>query len=410
MTSPQSPRPRWTNWVGNQSFCPAEIVAAHSEEDVALAVRRAASSGMRLRAPGSGHSFTPVVETDGVLLDLAALSGVISTDTTNTTATAWSQTKVADFGPVLWEHGLGLANQGDIDAQAIAGAIATATHGSGVNMRNFSASLIGARLVDGRGDIRDLTERDHPDIMPALQTAIGVLGVMTQVTLKVARAYKLHERIAIMHVDEVLERWNELIQTYRHFSFFWMTSDASAKLYNLDAPADHCYVKLYQEFPADAPAPQLGAHERYDRAYKIYTQVYDPNFHEMEYFLPLTESKEIFKAQRRLMLRHTEDAVFPMEVRFCAADEAWLSPNYQRANMVVSVSGMPGTDYWPYLRRCDGLFREHMGRPHWGKLHFMTAARMADLFPRYADFCRVRKAFDPRGMFLNPHLRDLFGE
>lgn len=410
MTATSSTAPRWTNWVGNQSFRPAEMFAAHNEGEVSAAVRRAARDGLHLRVPGSGHSFTPVVETDGILLDASALSGVISADVEATTVTAWSQTKVADFGPSLWDRGLALSNQGDIDAQAIAGAIATATHGSGVNMRNFSASLIGARLIDGTGETRDINAAEHADVLPALQTAIGTLGVLTQVTLKVSRAYKLHERIAVMHVDEVLERWNELIQTYRHFSFFWMTSAASAKLYNLDAPADHCYVKLYQEFPADAPAPTLGDHERYDRAYKIYTQVYDPNFHEMEYFLPLTESKEIFRAQRKLMLKHAEDAVFPMEVRFCAADDAWLSPNYQRANIVVSVSGMPGKDYWPYLRRCDGLFREHMGRPHWGKLHFMTPSRLAELFPRYNDFCRVRKAFDPRGTFLNPHLRDLFGD
>lgn len=410
MTTPTPKQPVWTNWVGNQSFSPASIVTARAEADVIAAVQAAARQGQRLRVPGSGHSFTPVVETDGVLLDASALTGIISTDVANTSVKAWSQTKVADFGPILWDAGLALSNQGDIDAQAIAGAIATATHGSGVNMRNFSASLTGARIVDGRGEVHDLNAQDHPAILPALQTAIGTLGVMTQVTLKVSRAYKLHERIAILHVDEVLERWDELIQTYRHFSFFWMTSAASAKLYNLDAPADHCYVKLYQEFPSDAEAPKLKAKERYDRAYKIYTQIYDPNFHEMEYFVPLAQSKEIFKAQRALMLRTPDDAVFPMEVRFCAADEAWLSPNFKRANMVVSVSGMPGTNYWPYLKRCDALFKECAGRPHWGKLHFMTPSRMQDLFPHYEDFRRVRQQFDPRGTFLNPHLRDLFGD
>ena len=410
MIAKEHEKPRWTNWVGNQSFSPAEIVTARHEGDVIANVKRAARAGRRLRVPGSGHSFTPVVETDGILLDASALTGIISADYDTTSVTAWSQTKVADFGPALWEQGLALSNQGDIDAQAIAGAIATATHGSGVNMRNFSASLTGARIVDGRGEVHDLSAQSHPGIMPALQTAIGTLGVMTQVTLKVSRAYKLHERIAVMHVDEVLERWNDLIQNYRHFSFFWMTSAHSAKLYNLDAPADHCYVKLYQEFPADVEAPEVKAKERYDRAYKIYTQVYDPNFHEMEYFLPLTQCKDIFRAQRKLMLRNPDDAVFPMEVRFCASDEAWLSPNYQRSSMVVSVSGMPGTDYWPYLRRCDGLFRECAGRPHWGKLHFMTSARMLELFPKYEDFRRVRKQFDPQGTFLNPHLRDLFGD
>ncbi len=403
------PSPRWTNWVGNQSFTPSEIVYAATETEIIATVSRAAREGRGVRVPGSGHSFTPVVETGGILLDASKLTGVLSTDRKNLTATAWAQTKVADFGPELWDKGLALSNQGDIDAQAVAGAIATATHGSGVKMQNFSASLHAARLIDGRGEVHDISARTHPGILPALQTSIGTLGVMIQVTLKVSPAYHLHERIAVMHVDEVLERWDELIRDFRHFSFFWMTSARSAKLYNLDAPADHCYVKLYQQYAAPAPVAKLGDNERYDRAYRIYTQIYDPNFHEMEYFLPLSHSKEIFQAQRQLMLKNPEEAIFPMEVRFCAPDEAWLSPNYQRANMVVSVSGMPGTDYWPYLKRCDELFRQYQGRPHWGKLHFIDAQRMAGLFPRYADFCRVRQQFDPNGLFLNPHLRGILG-
>ena len=410
MPTPQNPAKTWTNWVGNQSFAPKETVSARNEAEVVATIARAARAGQRLRVPGSGHSFTPVVETDGILLDASSLAGIISADRAKTRVTAWSQTRIADFGPALWELGLALSNQGDIDDQAIAGAIATATHGSGVAMRNFSASLAGVRLIDGLGRVHDLNDADHAEMMPALQTAIGTLGVMTQVTLHVSPAYKLHERIAVMHVDEVLERWEDLIANYRHFSFFWMASAHSAKLYNLDAPADHCYVKLYREYPADAPPPELKPHERHDRAYRIYTQVYDPNFHEMEYFLPLAQSKEIFQAQRALMLASPEEAVFPMEVRFVAADEAWLSPNYRRANIVISVSGMPGTDYWPYLKRCDALFAQYSGRPHWGKLHFFDQSRMAEAFPRFEDFCRLRRQLDPQGMFLNPHLRGMFGD
>lgn len=85
-----------------------------------------------------------------------------------------------------------------------------------------------------------------------------------------------------------------------------------------------------------------------------------------------------------------------------------MSPNYHRENLVVSVSGQPGIDYWPYLRACDSLFAEFGGRPHWGKLHFMTADRLARLFPRYEDFITVRRRLDPRGTFLNRHTRALF--
>jgi FAD/FMN-containing dehydrogenase len=136
--------------------------------------------------------------------------------------------------------------------------------------------------------------------------------------------------------------------------------------------------------------------------------VYDPNFHEVEYFLPLGHAREILDEMRRLMMRWLPLSVYPLEIRVVAQDEAWMSPNYQRDNLVVSISGEPGKEYSPYLRACDSLFAEYRGRPHWGKLHFMTADRVARLFPRYQDFVDVRRRLDPNGVFLNPHTRALF--
>jgi FAD/FMN-containing dehydrogenase len=111
---------------------------------------------------------------------------------------------------------------------------------------------------------------------------------------------------------------------------------------------------------------------------------------------------------RKLMLRWLPLSVYPLEVRVVAADDAWMSPNYHRDNLVVSVSGEPGTDYWPYLRACDSLLAEFQGRPHWGKLHFMTVDRLARLFPRFEEFRQLRLSFDPTGVFLNQHTRALF--
>lgn len=400
---------RWTNWVGNQSFQPAEIAEAPDEAAAIALIRSAVAQGRGVRVPGTGHSFTPIVETDGILLNLDRLRGMIEVDRAARRVTAWSQTQIAAFGDPLWEHGLALANQGDIDTQAIAGAVATATHGSGPAFGSFSGALRGARIVTGTGDVLDVSAESDPDLLPALQTAIGMLGIMTRVTLQVAPAYALHERIEIMHMDEVLERYDELLAGYRHFSFFWMPADESAALYALpESPRDTCFVKLYREAAAGTPPTILGPNERIDRSYRIYTQVYLPNFHEMEYFLPIEHGREALAAQRALMRKWLPDSVYPLEVRFTGPDEAWLSPNYRRSNIVLSVSGRPGTEYWPYLRACDDLFRAFHGRPHWGKLHCMTADRVAALFPEYERFRAVRRRLDPRGMFLNPHLRALF--
>jgi FAD/FMN-containing dehydrogenase len=401
---------KWSNWVGNQSFEVRDIVAVKSEDDVVAQVRAARAGGYGVRTYGTGHSFTPIVETNGVLLDTSALRGIYHVDAAQRLVTAGPKTSVGDFGEPLWAHGLALANQGDIDTQAIAGAIATATHGSGRTFPCFSATLAGARFVDGTGQLVEVSSAQHANVLPALQTSLGLFGVMTQVTVKVVSAYHLHARNLVLGYDALMERFDEFVDGYRAFSFFWMPSDASANLYGLaGAGADDCAIRLFQE--ADPTAfGTLPDGERVDRAYRIYPMHYDPNFHEMEYFLPLAQARDILNEMRKLMRRWLPLSVYPLEIRMVAADEAWMSPNYQRENLVVSVSGQPGVDYWPYLRACDTLFAEFGGRPHWGKLHFMTADRLARHFPRYADFVAMRQRFDPSGMFLNGHMRELFGD
>jgi FAD/FMN-containing dehydrogenase len=401
--------PPWTNWVGNQSFVPKATVVIDSESDVQKQVLAAVEAGHGVSTAGAGHSFTPIVETDGVLLDLSSLTGISNIDQDRYLVTAGPRTTIAEFGEPLWARGMSLSNQGDIDAQAIAGAIATATHGSGRRFPSFSAVLEGARLVDGTGAVLEITRSQNADLLPAIQTSIGVLGIMTEVTIKVAPAYNLHARTDIMKLDEVMERFDSDVEEYRHFGLFWMPTDQSARLYNLDgAGADDCVVKRYREFRVDDAAPELGPHERFGPAHRIYPMVYDPNFHEVEYFLPLEHAREILDEMRRLMMRWLPLSVYPLEIRVVAQDEAWMSPNYERDNLVVSVSGEPGKEYWPYLRACDSLFAEYKGRPHWGKLHFMTADRVSRLFPRYQDFVNARRRLDPAGVFMNAHTRALF--
>ncbi len=398
----------WTNWVGNQTFTPRQVVPAGNESDIRDEVAKALSGGYRVRTVGTAHSFTPIVETD-ILLDTGPMRGIIEVDRDQLTVRAGPKTTIGDFGDPLWEHGLALANQGDIDTQAIAGAIATATHGSGLKQPNFSAALTAARLVNGMGEVVEVSSRMNGNDLAAVQTSIGLLGIMTEVTLKVVPAYELHARVDIIKYDEVMETFESDLETYRHFGFFWMPTDASAALYNLhDAGADDCVVKRYREVEIGTPRAGLPPNQRIDRSYRIYPMVYDPNFHEVEYFLPIEHSREIINRMRDLMMRWLPLSLYPLEIRVVARDDAWMSPNYQRDNLVVSISGEPGSDYWPYLRACDDLFAEYGGRPHWGKIHFMTPERIAGLFPRYRDFLEVRRRFDPDGVFLNPHLEGLF--
>ena len=404
------PATTWTNWVGNQSFAPGFAAAPRDEEEVAALVRDASERGIGVRVAGARHSFTPVVETDGVLLDVSSLNGVINTDRGRKRATALSGTLIRDFYEPLWAEGLALKNQGDIDTQQIAGAVATATHGSGIRNTCFSGVVRGVRLVTTTGEVRDIGESE-PALLRAAQVSIGMLGVMTRLELEVTDSYRLTEQIDLWPWEEVLERWEELVHEHRHFGFFWLPTEESAALYNLashdQTMADKCYVKIYDDAAPDQPDSAVEG-RRTDRCYRIYPMVYDPNFHELEYFVPLELGPDALSAMRDLMLRTLPDSIFPLEVRTVGPDDAYLSPNYKTATTVISVSGQPGTDYWAYLRSVDALLSEFSARVHWGKLHFLTPERLRALYPEADSFINFRRALDPGGMFLNDHLRELF--
>jgi FAD/FMN-containing dehydrogenase len=394
----------WTNWVGNQTCTPAEIAAPASEEEVAERVVSAAARGLHVRAAGAGHSFTPVVPTDGLLLDLRGLPRIRSIDPDRRRVVVGPATTVGEFGEPLWDAGLSLSNQGDIVAQQIAGAASTATHGSGLGYGSFSSSIRRARIVTAAGDVVEATKGD---LLHATQVAVGTLGVITELELEVSPAYRLREQVANWSWEEAWEPFEELARAHRHFSFFWMPSNESAVLYGLDARADQCHVKIYDEVGDDVPDSDE-TYRRVGPAWVIYPMVYEPNFHELEYFVPFERGREALAAMRELMLARLPHSVFPMEVRTVGREPAFLSHSYERDTVVISVSGTPGTDYWPYLREVDALLGGFDARVHWGKLHFLTREQLFARYPRAEDFVDVRRRLDPNGVFLNAHLEPLF--
>lgn len=403
-------RSEWTNWAGNQSCRPATVASPSSQEQISSLVSDATRRGSKVRVAGGGHSFTPVVATDGLLLELTGLTRVRSIDPGRRRVVVGPATTIGEFGEPLWAAGLALPNQGDIVAQQIAGAVATATHGSGRELGCFSSSVRRLRLVAGGGEIHDIGE-DQPDLLHAAQVAVGMLGVVTELELEVSPAYRLRERVELWSWEEAWENFDQLATAHRHYSFFWMPSDESAALYGLAQPgvslAGRCYVKIYDEVDESVPDSDE-PHRRVGPAHHIYPMVFEPNFHELEYFVPFDLGKDAMAAVRELMLARLPASVFPMEIRTVARDQAFLSHSYGRDSAVISVSGTPGTDYLPYLRDIDNLLGDFEARVHWGKLHFLTRQQLIERYPKASEFIETRRQLDPEGTFLNEHLEPLF--
>ncbi len=401
----------WTNWAGNQTCAPARLEMPRDEPDVVDLVRQAEEAGMTVRCAATGHSFTPVVLTDGMLLDLRALAGIRRIDAAAGTVAVGPATTVGELGDPLWDAGFALANQGDIDTQQVAGAVSTGTHGSGIALGSFSAWLRGARVVTAGGEVL-VADSSTPELLAALQCSVGMLGVMTELELAVVPAYRLRERIEHWRFEDVMAQWDDLVAAHRHFSFFWIPTERSAALYGLETPpgattADTCYTKIYDEVGDDVPDSDVPG-RRVGRSYRIYPAVFEPNFHELEYFVPHDRGRDAVRAMRDLMLASQPDAIFPMEVRTVAADTGYLSSQYGRPSTVISVSGVPGTDYDRYLRAVDALLGTFDARVHWGKLHFLTPDQLHARYPMAGAFLSLRRTHDPHALFLNPHLSALF--
>jgi L-gulonolactone oxidase len=212
--------PIWTNWARDQRCAPAAIERPTSEAQLVDVVARAAERGHQVRAVGSGHSFTDIACTDGVLVDTTALGRLIDADRSTGLVTVEGGVRLHALGPVLAEHGLALENQGDIDRQALAGALATATHGTGLRFPNLSARVVSMRLVTASGEIVELSAESDPDGLHAARVSLGSLGIASSVTLQCVPLYTLRRHDRPQPLDETLTELDAHVEASDHYEFF----------------------------------------------------------------------------------------------------------------------------------------------------------------------------------------------
>lgn len=403
----------WRNWVGNQSCVRAARAAPQSEDELCALIAGATAKGMNVRVAGSGHSFTPVALTSGLHLTLAGMKGVKHIDRENRRVTASAGTTINELVRVLKAEGLSMINQGDIDSQAIAGALTTGTHGTGARLPVLADAIVGMKLVQPDGSIITVDETT-PDLLLAGRVSLGLLGAISEMTLQVTDSYRLREKIWREDFESAMDMHDELAEKHRHFSFFWCPYEESRHCYCLPDTAatsksgrttDVCEMKimdLTDEEPFEAEF------EKVAYSSDVYPIEYVANFHELEYAVPREHGKDAVRAVRKLMLEEFPDAIYPIEYRFTSGDEAWMSPFHRQESVTVSVSGEPGKDYWDYLRAVDKILRGYGARPHWGKMHFLTGEDVTAIYPRANDFRALRRKLDPQGFYLNDHLSQLF--
>ncbi|MDR3659034.1 MAG: D-arabinono-1,4-lactone oxidase [Mycobacterium sp.] len=426
----------WANWAGEQRCTPASFECPPDEAAVSACVTQAARRGATVRAVGSGHSFTDVACTDGVMVDMSGMQRILDIDQTAGRVTVEGGIKLHALGPLLAERGLALANQGDIDRQSITGAISTATHGTGARLPNLSAQIVGMRLVTATGEVRELSEATDREALLAARVSMGALGVITAVTIQTVPLYTLHRHDQTMPLPEVLDRLDEITVTSDHFEFFVFpyaaraitrtTRRSTAEPHpapawqreargRLDDGALGTLCRIGRRFPSQVPrlnrlmtaAASNGDEE--DHAYRIYPSRREVRFTEMEYAIDRIHARSAIEQVIALVRSRQLPILFPLEVRFVAADDAFLSPSHRRDTCYIAVHQYTGMEYECYLRGVEAIMDSFGGRPHWGKRHYQTAATLRPRYPEWDRFQHVRAQFDPDGVFGNDYTRRVLG-
>jgi L-gulono-1,4-lactone dehydrogenase len=429
----------WSNWAGTYSVTPQRTVHPRTTADVADLIAKASEQDLSVKAIGSGHSFTDIGVTRGVLVHLDQLRGVTSVDRKTGLVKVAAGTPLSELNAVLWNMGLSMTNLGDIDAQTISGAISTGTHGTGHAFGGLATQVRGLQLVTANGEILNCSAGENADVFAAARLGLGALGVITEVTLKCEPAFALRALEAPASYDALIETIKASVADNDHFEFYWFPhtrrvltkannrlpgSTGLKPLGRLKSWVDDEFLsnKVFEKVnrlttwrPSLVPAANnfaarvLSAREYTDRSYKVFASPRRVRFREMEYALPRDALPHVIDEIDEWIKRTGENIGFPVEVRFAAADDIPLSTAYGRDTCYVAVHQYHRLPFEKYFLAVEHIVRSVEGRPHWGKLHFLTAEQLAPLYPRFADFVAMRDRLDPDRRFSNDYLRRVLG-
>jgi len=425
--------PRWRNWGGNQQAVAVDVLTPGTVDEVSALVKAASGSGRRVKAVGSGHSFTGIAVADDQRLFLNRLAGLVRIE--GNLVTVQAGMPMSTLNALLATHGLAMPNLGDIDAQTVAGAISTGTHGTGTAHSTIASCVEAVTLVTGTGAVLHIGSDDP--LFPAARLGIGALGIMVEVTLRCVEAFTLLADERPMHLAEVLAQLDDQIAGHDHVEFYWYpyTERAQLKRNNRvpasDRPLSSFRGWLDDEFlsntvfqgacrlgramPSLVPtvsavaARALTARTYTDRSDRVFCTSRRVRFVEMEYEIPRAALPEALAALPRIIEELPFKVQFPVEVRFTGPDDIWMSHGYGRESAYIAVHQFTGTPFEPYFRAFEAVCVPLGGRPHWGKMHFRDADSLRTVYPHFDDFLGVRDELDPARVFTNGYLDRVLG-
>lgn len=432
-------QPTWNTWGHRHETQLHRVCTPHSVADVQRFVRDVVAQQGRVKVVGASRSSSAIAQPSGALMSLEYLTGATAVDAENRRATFLAGTTLRDANKILMSYGLAFENLGRLDQQTIAGAVSTGTHGTGLAFAGFSTQVTELALVTADGELLNYSPSQHPEIFDAALVGLGALGVLVSVTFRVVPLFRLHAIERGRSYQEIIPSFVERARGADHYSFSWFPGSnevrtrrltrlplltegfmepharlSQARRHGGDYALNNGIFEAMNLLSTKVPATQntlnkvsnwgKGNRRYADLAPRVFTQNRTVHYNSMEYAFDLNRFEQVMADVRKHLNSAVEQSGFPLIITTSAADNIPLSPAFERETFYITARSYWRQPFESYFATLEEVFRRHDGRPHWGQLHTLDAVELAELYPRFDEFVKIRERLDPQGVFLNPYL------
>ncbi|MES1219942.1 MAG: FAD-binding protein [Bacteroidota bacterium] len=409
------------NWAGNYIYSTSKVENAKSVEEVQAFVKKT----NKFKVLGTRHCFNGIADSKDIFISSGQLNKIISLDKNAHTVTVGAGIRYGEVASYLYNNGFALHNLASLPHISVAGACATATHGSGNKNGNLSTAVSAMEIVTPTGDIVELSREKDGEQFSAAVVNLGGIGVVTKVTLDIQPAFMVRQDVyENLHFKELEKNFDTIMGagysvslftdwTNKNFSEVWIKSrmdtgfkEEYKKEFFGAKPATknlHPIVALSAENCTEQMGVPGPWHERLPHFKMGFTPSSGKEL-QSEFFVPRDQSYEAILAVEKLHEKITP-LLMITEIRTIDADNLWMSPCYKQPSTTIHFTWKQD---WPGVRKLLPLIEAQLApfhaRPHWGKLFTMSPTHLKSLYKKYPDFLQLLKHYDAKGKLRNDFL------
>lgn len=412
-----------TNWAGNLTYS----AETFQEPETISTVQQVVKSNESMRALGTRHCFNDIADTPATQVSVRHLPELLELNEAEQTLTVGAGMSYGQICPWLHEQGYAIHNLASLPHISVAGACATATHGSGIKNGNLPSAVIEMEFIDGMGNVQTLSREKDGDKFAGAIIHLGALGIITKMTLKVEPTFDMTQYVyQDLPVGQLEDHFDDIMGAGYSVSLFtdyqttnvnqvWIKSKVGEAMKGVGEP-EFFGAKLFDrkvhpilDHPAESCTEQMGEVGPWYERLPHFKMEFTPSSGkelQSEFFVPRSKAVEAYLAIQKLSHK-LAPILMISEVRTIAADDFWMSPCYGQDSVAFHFTMEQDWDYLKkLLPEIQGALHDLGGKPHWGKMFTVPKDRLAELYPKLPAFRALMREYDPNGKFINGYMRE----